>query len=141
MSIAVGESGEREFVVTDAVLEHFAEACGDRNPLHFDDDYAAGTRFGGRIAHGMLTAGFISSVLANDLPGPGTVYLGQEIAFKAPVRPGGHRASAGRAGRAERRGRAVFATTAWVGETLVADGRATVSCPACRAAFAPTVFG
>lgn len=129
MSVAVGDSGEREFAVTDAVLEHFAEACGDRNPIHFDDHYAAGTRFGGRIAHGMLTAGFISSVLANDLPGPGTVYLGQEIAFKAPVRPGDTVRVRVELVELHERGRAVFATTAWVGETLVADGRATVLLP------------
>ena len=129
MSIEVGEYAEREFDVTDAVLEAFAEATGDRNPVHFDDAYAAGTRFGGRIAHGMLTAGFISAVLANDLPGPGTIYLAQELGFKAPVRPGETVRVRVELVEAGARGRGVFATTAWVGETLVADGRATVLLP------------
>jgi 3-hydroxybutyryl-CoA dehydratase len=66
----------------------FADLTGDTNPVHLDDDYAAGTRFGRRIAHGMIAAGLISAALANDLPGPGTIYLSQTLQFKAPVYPG-----------------------------------------------------
>jgi 3-hydroxybutyryl-CoA dehydratase len=70
------------------MIRAFAELTGDENPVHLDDAYAAGTRFGRRIAHGMIAAGLISAALANDLPGPGTVYLSQTLQFKAPVHPG-----------------------------------------------------
>ena len=63
----------------------FADLVGDHNPVHLDEAFAATTRFGRRIAHGMLVAGLISTVLASDLPGPGTVYLSQTLQFKAPV--------------------------------------------------------
>lgn len=130
MSVEVGHHAEREFVVTDAVLEHFAEASGDRNPIHFDDAYAAATRFGGRIAHGMLTGGFISAVIANDLPGPGTIYLAQDLSFKAPVRPGDTVRVRVELVELGARGRAELQTTAWVGETVVAEGHARVLLPA-----------
>ena len=71
MAIAVGDSAEQTFQVTDEVLEHFGAATGDRNPMHFDDAYAATTMFGERIAHGMLTGGFISTMIGMVLPGPG----------------------------------------------------------------------
>ncbi|MBB5722671.1 3-hydroxybutyryl-CoA dehydratase [Loktanella ponticola] len=73
--------------VTDRDIEMFAEISTDRNPVHLDDDYAHDTIFGGRIAHGMLTAGLISAVIGEQLPGHGTVYLGQSLKFLAPVRP------------------------------------------------------
>jgi acyl dehydratase len=85
MSLTLGATAHREYTVTDAMIRAFAEASGDHNPLHLDADYAATTQFGRRIAHGMLTASFISAVLANDLPGPGTIYMGQELKFRAPV--------------------------------------------------------
>jgi len=75
-------------VVTDADIEMFATISTDRNPVHLDDDYAQDTIFEGRIAHGMLTAGLISAVIGEQLPGHGTVYLGQTLKFLAPVRPG-----------------------------------------------------
>ena len=75
-------------VITDADIEMFAEVSTDRNPVHLDDDYARDTIFEGRIAHGMLTAGLISAVIGEQLPGHGTVYLGQSLKFLAPVRPG-----------------------------------------------------
>ena len=75
-------------VVTDRDIEMFAEVSTDRNPVHLDDDYAQDTIFEGRIAHGMLTAGLISAVIGEQLPGHGTVYLGQSLKFLAPVRPG-----------------------------------------------------
>ncbi len=83
-----GESASRTMTITDETIRAFAELTGDRNPVHLDEAYAAGTRFGRRIAHGMIAAGLISAALANDLPGPGTVYLGQTLQFKAPVYPG-----------------------------------------------------
>ena len=74
--------------VTEADIILFAGISTDVNPAHLDEEYAKGTMSGGRIAHGMLSAGFISAVLANKLPGPGTIYLSQTLKFKAPVRPG-----------------------------------------------------
>jgi hypothetical protein len=74
--------------ITDEMIRSFAVLTGDNNPVHLDDTYAATTRFGRRIAHGMIAAGLISAMLANDLPGPGTVYLSQTLKFKAPVYPG-----------------------------------------------------
>ena len=74
--------------ITDRDIELFAEVSTDRNPVHLDDDYAQDTIFGGRIAHGMLTAGLISAVIGEQLPGHGTVYMGQSLKFLAPVRPG-----------------------------------------------------
>ncbi len=63
----------------------FAEISGDHNPVHVDDEFAASTRFERRIVHGMLTAGMISAVLGMQLPGPGSIYLKQELNFRAPV--------------------------------------------------------
>ena len=74
--------------VTDRDIELFAEVSTDRNPVHLDESYAQDTIFGGRIAHGMLTAGLISAVIGEQLPGHGTVYMGQSLKFLAPVRPG-----------------------------------------------------
>jgi 3-hydroxybutyryl-CoA dehydratase len=83
-----GDKASRTSLITDEMIHTFADLTGDANPVHLDDDYAAGTRFGRRIAHGMIAAGLISATLANDLPGPGTVYLSQTLRFKVPVYPG-----------------------------------------------------
>jgi 3-hydroxybutyryl-CoA dehydratase len=88
--IKIGMKRHLRKVVTDRDIEMFAEASTDHNPVHLDDDYANDTIFGGRIAHGMLTAGFISAVIGEQLPGHGTVYLGQTLKFLGPVRPGDH---------------------------------------------------
>ena len=125
MSAAIGDRAERLVVVSDEQLEQFALATGDRNPIHFDDAYAAGTRFGGRIAHGMLVGGLISALLADELPGPGTIYLGQELRFRAPVRPGDRVRCEVEVTELDGR-RVTLATRAWVGETLVVDGTALV---------------
>jgi 3-hydroxybutyryl-CoA dehydratase len=83
-----GDSGCLSKTVTEAELDHFARATGDFNPVHFDQAYAEKTPFKGRIAHGMLSIGFISAVFGNLFPGPGTIYLSQEVSFLAPVRIG-----------------------------------------------------
>ena len=75
-------------VVTDEDIEMFAKVSTDHNPVHLDDDYANDTIFEGRIAHGMLTAGLVSAVIGEQLPGHGTIYMGQSLKFLAPVRPG-----------------------------------------------------
>ncbi len=86
--IEIGMTRHLTKEVTDRDIEMFAEISTDRNPVHLDDDYARDTIFEGRIAHGMLTAGLISAVIGEQLPGHGTVYLGQSLKFLAPVRPG-----------------------------------------------------
>ncbi|MET0645274.1 MAG: MaoC family dehydratase [Pyrinomonadaceae bacterium] len=88
MSLKVGDAAEMQKTIADEDVRAFAELTGDRNPVHLDDEYAASTRFGRRIAHGMLGASLISAVLANELPGRGTVYLSQTLRFTAPVFPG-----------------------------------------------------
>jgi len=86
--MSIGMSRELSKIITDRDIEMFAEVSTDRNPVHLDDAYAMDTIFGGRIAHGMLTAGLISAVIGEQLPGHGAVYLGQSLKFLAPVRPG-----------------------------------------------------
>ena len=86
--IEIGMKRHLHKQVTDRDIELFAEISTDHNPVHLDDDYAQDTIFEGRIAHGMLTAGLISAVIGEQLPGHGTVYLGQSLKFMAPVRPG-----------------------------------------------------
>ena len=86
--LSVGQTAVISETITDSHITRFAELSGDRNPLHLDDAWAAKTRFGGRIAHGALTAGLISRVLGMELPGTGAVYLSQSCKFLGPVRPG-----------------------------------------------------
>ncbi len=86
--IEIGMKRHLRKQVTDRDIEMFAEVSTDHNPVHLDDEYAQDTIFEGRIAHGMLTAGLISAVIGEQLPGHGTVYLGQSLKFMAPVRPG-----------------------------------------------------
>ena len=86
--LEIGMTRALQKIVTARDIEMFAEVSTDRNPVHLDDDYAQDTIFEGRIAHGMLTAGLISAVIGEQLPGHGTVYLGQDLRFLAPVRPG-----------------------------------------------------
>jgi 3-hydroxybutyryl-CoA dehydratase len=87
-SIYVGQSASVSKIVTDADIQKLAEVTLDYNPVHLDESFARRTRFGGRIAHGVLAIGLISAVLGTQLPGPGTIYLSQHVKFLAPVRPG-----------------------------------------------------
>ncbi len=87
-SFTVGEEATLTKTVTDEEIKTFARISGDNNPIHVNEDYAKGTMFGGRIAHGMLVAGLISAVLGTQLPGPGSIYMNQQMRFLAPVRPG-----------------------------------------------------
>jgi 3-hydroxybutyryl-CoA dehydratase len=86
--IEIGMTRSLTKEITDRDIEMFAEISTDRNPVHLDDAYARDTIFEGRVAHGMLSAGLISAVIGEQLPGHGTVYLGQSLRFMAPVRPG-----------------------------------------------------
>lgn len=86
--IEIGMTRSLRKIISDRDIEMFAEVSTDRNPVHLDEEYAQDTRFEGRIAHGMLTASLISAVIGEQLPGHGTVYLGQSLKFMGPVRPG-----------------------------------------------------
>lgn len=86
--LTIGQTAEYSRTVDQQAILLFAAVSGDINPLHLDPEYAATTRFGGCIAHGMITGSFVSAALALELPGPGTIYLGQDLRFRLPVRPG-----------------------------------------------------
>jgi len=88
MKFKVGDKAAISKTITDDDIRKFADASGDHNPLHLDEEFARTTRFGQRIAHGMLSASLISAVIANELPGQGSIYLGQSLQFVAPVFPG-----------------------------------------------------
>jgi acyl dehydratase len=84
----VGDSARRSRVVTARDIELFTELSGDRNPLHYDEEAASRTRFGGIVVQGGVTSGLLNAVVAEDLPGPGSVFLHVDWSFRAPVRPG-----------------------------------------------------
>ena len=86
--LQVGQSAEFTKTVTESDVVMYAGITGDFNPMHVNEEYARQTQFGGRIAHGMLTAGFISAVLGMKLPGEGSIYLNQTLRFTKPVRIG-----------------------------------------------------
>ena len=86
--IKIGAEASLTKTITDAQIVDFANLTGDTNPVHLDADYAAKSMFGERIAHGMLVAGLISAVLGTKLPGPNSIYLGQDLRFTAPVKIG-----------------------------------------------------
>jgi acyl dehydratase len=84
----VGEKASRTRTVRERDIELFTELTGDRNPLHYDADAASSSRFGGIIVQGGVTSGLLNAVVAEDLPGPGSVFLHVGWSFRAPVRPG-----------------------------------------------------
>lgn len=86
--IQIGDKADISHIVTERDLILFAEVSGDVNPVHLDEDFAATTPFKGRIAHGMFSGALISAAIACELPGPGTIYIGQEMSFLRPVRLG-----------------------------------------------------
>jgi acyl dehydratase len=85
MHVTVGQKARRSIHLTDASVRTFAELTGDYNPLHFDEKFAAGTKFGRLVVQGGLTTGLLHALVAMDLPGPGTVFLSQNWKFTAPV--------------------------------------------------------
>ena len=128
--LSVGQSAELTRVASEAVVQAFAELSGDDNPVHLDEGYASQTRFGGRIAHGMLAAAYISAVLGTRLPGPGAIYLNQSLRFRRPVRLGDAvtaRATV-KALDAER-GQATLETVCEVDGRTVVEGEAVVMAP------------
>lgn len=126
-----GMTASLERTVRQRDVARFAEVTGDRNPLHLDAEYAATTRFGEPIAHGILAAGYISAVIGTRLPGLGTIYLSQELRFKGPVRIGDTvtaRVTVTDIDHARRRVR--LDTTCVVGDRVVLEGEALVLVPA-----------
>ncbi len=128
--LSVGTARERTQRLGAEEIEAFAALTGDRNPVHLDAAYAEGTRFKGRIAHGMLTASLISAVLGMDLPGPGAIYLSQTLAFKRPVRLGDEvTARVSVTAIDHETGRVRLATQCLVAGKVVVDGEAEVMAP------------
>lgn len=116
--------------VTEADIVNFAGVSSDFNPLHLDETYASTTRFGGRIAHGMLSGAYLSAVMGMKLPGPGAVYLNQTLSFKAPVRIGDRViARVEITGLRPEKNIVTCATDCFVDETLVAKGEAVLLVP------------
>jgi len=125
-----GMSASTAKTITDADLVLFAAVSTDVNPAHVDEEYGKTTPFGGRIAHGMLSAGFISAVLANQLPGPGTIYLSQTLKFKAPVRPGDTvKATVTVKEVFAEKNRVALDTVCTVGDTVVIEGECLMMPP------------
>lgn len=87
-TLQVGQSASFAKTITESDVYTFAGVTGDLNPAHINEAYAKTTRFGGRIAHGLLSAGLISAVIGMQLPGPGTIYMNQTLSFRAPVHIG-----------------------------------------------------
>ncbi len=125
--LCVGMSATYGKTVTDADIVLFAGVSGDNNAVHTNQEFAATTAFGGRIAHGMLSASFISAAIGTRMPGPGTIYLGQQLHFRAPVRPGETvNATVTVKSIDLKRARVVLDTVCQVGSTVVIDGEAVV---------------
>lgn len=128
--LSIGQSAVFGKTVTEADIAAFAGVSGDTNPVHLNEDYAKGTMFKGRIAHGMLSASFISTVFGTKLPGPGCIYVSQLLKFKAPVKIGDTVLA-----RVEvtalnpEKKFATFKTTCSVGDKVVLDGEATLMVP------------
>lgn len=128
--IKIGMMRQLTKQITDRDIELFAEVTTDHNPVHLDDDYASATMFKGRIAHGMLTAGLISAVIGEQLPGHGTIYMEQSLKFLAPVRPGDVvRAEVTVTAIDLKKRRVTLATQCLVDEKPVLVGEATVLAP------------
>jgi 3-hydroxybutyryl-CoA dehydratase len=128
--LELGMEASHEKTVSEDDIASFAEVSGDYNPVHMDEDYAAGTFFKSRIAHGMLTASFISTVLGTRLPGPGCIYLSQNLRFLAPVRIGDTVKALARVASLDMtKRRAQFACHCEVNGKIVVQGEAMVFVP------------
>ena len=128
--LEIGMTRSVSKTITDRDIQMFSDVSLDRNPVHLDEGYAQDTIFGGRVAHGMLTAGLFSAVIGEQLPGHGTVYLAQNLKFTAPVRPGDTVTATVKVSEIDHSRRRVFLeTVAAVGDTVVLKGDATVLAP------------
>jgi 3-hydroxybutyryl-CoA dehydratase len=133
--LTVGMEATFAKTISDDDIEKFAQVSGDNNPVHLDDAYASQTRFGGRIAHGMLSASLISAVIGTRLPGPGAIYMSQSLRFRAPVKPGDLASAHVKISAIDAaKKRVTLACAVYVGKTLVVDGEAMVMVPSKDAA-------
>lgn len=135
--LSVGMSASVSRTVTDADIVLFSGITGDTNPIHLNQAYAESTMFKGRIAHGMLTGGLISAVLGTRLPGPGAIYIAQNMSFRAPVRVGD--TVTARVTVAEifpEKSRIKVITQCFVDDTMVVDGDALLMVPSRTSAAA-----
>jgi 3-hydroxybutyryl-CoA dehydratase len=130
--LVVGQCAEFTKTITETDVVLYAGITGDMNPAHIDQGYAERSRFGGRIAHGMLTAGFVSTVLGMKLPGPGAIYMAQTLRFTSPVRIGDTVTARAEVLELVREKRRVRLGTTVVNQRaeLVLEGEATVLFPA-----------
>lgn len=128
--ITVGDKACVEKTISESDVYLFAGITGDLNPAHVNEEAMKKSKFGGRIAHGMLSAGFISAVLGMQLPGPGTIYLSQTLRFRAPVRIGDTVKAEAEVIEKLEKGRIKLKTTCSIQDgTVVADGEAMVIAP------------
>jgi len=128
--LEVGMTATYERVVTEEMIERFADVSGDFNPLHLDEDYAKTTMFKGRIAHGILSAGFISKIFGTVMPGKGSVYISQTLRFLAPVRIGDTVTTTVEVVEVlTEKKRVNFKSRCRVDRTVVIDGDATIMVP------------
>lgn len=128
--LSVGQTATFAKKVTEDLIRTFSEVCGDHNPVHLDAEFAKTTIFKERIAHGMLGASFISTAIGVHLPGPGTIYLGQNLKFKAPVKINDTVTAKVEVISIDmEKRRATLKTTATVGDTVVIEGDALVMVP------------
>lgn len=128
--LSVGQSAELTRTVDDKAIQAFAEVSGDHNPVHLDEAFAATTQFKGRIAHGMLSAAYISALIAGKLPGPGAIYLGQTLSFRRPVKIGDEvTVTATITALDAEKARATLATVCSVAGKTVLEGEATIMVP------------
>lgn len=129
--LSIGMTDAYTHTVTEADVVSFAGISGDHNPVHLDETFARTTRFKGRIVHGMLSASFLSTTIASRLPGPGTIYLTQNLSFRAPVRIGDAvEARVTITDIIREKARVALKTVCRVGDTVVIDGDALVMVPA-----------
>jgi Acyl dehydratase len=126
----LGRSAERRHVITDKDIQVFADLTGDYSPLHVDEEFAARSRFGRRLAHGLLTSSFITGILGMELPARNGIYMGQTLSFRKPVFIGDEvTVRVVVAERDEAKSRIRFATQCLVEDTVVVDGEALIFVP------------
>lgn len=128
--LSVGQSAQMVRIVTEADIVLFAQVSGDNNPVHLDEAFAAQTPFKTRIAHGMLSAAYISAVIGTQLPGPGTIYMQQALRFKRPVKIGDEVTTIATISEIDPvKGRVSIDTVCLVGGKPVIEGEALVMAP------------
>ncbi|HEX9158740.1 MAG TPA: MaoC family dehydratase [Rhizomicrobium sp.] len=128
--LSPGMSASFAKTVTERDISLFGDVSGDTNPVHFDEAFARATPFKGRIAHGVLAASYVSTVLGMEMPGPGTIFVGLNVRFKAPVRIGDTvRATCTVREVLPERRRVIFDCACTVGDVVVLEGEATVMPP------------